>query len=254
MTGPTTPQDYSDEVLMAFADAELGPAEHQAIAAAAARDPALARRIEVFRLSRGRIAALRGTMSASMTPAAEDPLAARIRAMTPAAAAPAASTVVPLAARRRPAAVWALPLAASVALLAGLAVGAFLPRGGTAPDDRLALLPHPGIATALEAAASGAPVALPDGSRLTVIASFDTAAGDFCREIEVEPPAGGTVVAVTCRAGTGWDTRLAVIAGGGADGYAPASALDVLDAWMSANEAGAPLAIEEEAARLAPGL
>ena len=258
MTGPTmTPQDHSDETLMAFADGELGPAEAAALAAAAATDPALARRIEMFRQTRSRIAALRG-MTAPV--AADDPLAARIRALAaappPATSAPGPSapeTVVPFAPRRRAAPIWGLPLAASVALLAGLVLGTALPRGGAPAADALALLPHPGLGAALDSAASGATLPLEDGASLTLVTSFDTADGAFCREIEVRASTGATTAAIACRGETGWHTHLAVIADGGAEGYVPASSLEVLDAWIATSGASAPLSPEEEAARLTPG-
>jgi anti-sigma factor RsiW len=50
---------WTDEMLMAFADGEVGPAEAGAIAAAAATDATLAARIDMFRQTRARIAALR---------------------------------------------------------------------------------------------------------------------------------------------------------------------------------------------------
>jgi hypothetical protein len=242
---------WTDEMLMAYADGELAPAESAAIAHAAQADPALAARIDGFRQSRARIAALRTDAPAP------DALIARVRALDAATARPAetpaeqpTAKVIPLADRRRPA-VWQLPLAASVALLAGLAVGAFLPRGDTAPRAAVDILAIPGLADALPTLASGDSATLPDGSRATVIASFDTDTGDFCREIEVDDPAGATLVAVTCDVGDTWQTRLAIAADAGAQGYAPASSLDALDAWLTATGAGAPLSPAEEAARLA---
>ena len=47
-----------------------------------------------------------------------------------------------------------------------------------------------------------------------------------------------------------WDVQLAIAADAGAEGYAPASSLDALDAWLVATGAGAPLTLEDEAAAL----
>jgi hypothetical protein len=244
---------WTDEMLMAFADGELGPAEAGAIAAAAATDPTLAARIDMFRQTRARIAALRTDT------AVPDPLVARIRALEAGAtaapapvappAAPPADNVVAFAPRRPPA-VWQLPLAASIALLAGLAVGAFLPRGGEGGPE-VALLAVPGLEAALPTLMSGESGTLPDGSGITIIGSFDTDTGDFCREVEIDSPDGATIVAVACSEDTGWHTHLVIVADAGAEGYAPASSLDTLDAWLTATGASAPLSPEDEAARLA---
>jgi hypothetical protein len=239
---------WTDETLMAFADGELGPAEAASVAAAAAADPALAARIERFRQSRARIAVLRRDTTVP------DALVARIRALDAAAAsataASAAAQVVAFAPRPRPP-VWQLPLAACIALLAGLAIGAFLPRTDGATATGPALLAMSGLDEALPALPSGESVTLAGGARLTAISTFETETGDLCREIEIAAPAGATTAAIACRAPAGWETRLALAAGGGADGYAPAASLDTLDAWLAANGAGAPLSPADEAARLA---
>ena len=250
---------WTDETLMAFADGELGPAEAASVAAAATADPALAARIDRFRQSRARIAALR---SDARPP---DALIARIRALDaatrqatgptaapPTAAPPAAAVAEVIAFAPRPRTpLWQLPLAASIALLAGLAIGAFLPGAGGGPAPGPALLALPGLAEALPALPSGDSTTLPGGTRLTAISSFETETGELCREVELAAPAGATTVAVACRAEAGWDTRLALAADGGAAGYAPAASLDTLDAWLAASGAGAPLSARDEAARLA---
>jgi anti-sigma factor RsiW len=243
----TTPTPWTDEMLMAFADGEVAPTEAAAIATAAAADPALAARIDAFRQSRARIAVL------ATDTAVPDALVARIRALQAAEAAtpaPANSNVIPLTPRPR-APLWQLPLAASVALLAGLAVGAFMPRGDV-PATPVALLSAPGLPEALASLPSGQSATLPDGSALTLISSFETETGDLCREIELAAPDSAILVAVTCRTGGLWDTQLAVLAEGGASGYTPAASLDTLDAWYAATGASAPLSPEEEAARLTP--
>ncbi len=237
---------WTDETLMAFADGELGPAEAASVAAAAGADPALASRIDTFRASRARIAALR------IDTPPPDALVARIRALDAAASAapPPAAQVLPFAPRPS-APLWQLPLAASIALLAGLAIGAFLPRTDGTPATGPGLFALPSLAAALPLLHSGDSTTLPGGTRLTAIASFETDTGDLCREVELLAPNGATTVAVACRAPAGWETRLAIAAEGGSAGYAPAASLDTLDAWLDANGAGAPLTAEEEAARLA---
>jgi hypothetical protein len=240
----TAPATWTDETLMAFADGELGPAEAASVAAAAAADPALAARIEGFRQSRARIAVLRRDTSVP------DALVARIRALDSASAPSAAAQVMAFTPRPR-APLWQLPLAACVALLAGLAIGAFLPRTDDGAATGPALLALSGLDEALPALPSGQSATLAGGARLTAISTFETETGDLCREIEIAAPEGATTAAIACRAPAGWETRLALAADGGAGGYAPAGALDTLDAWLAANGAGTPLSPQDEAARLA---
>ncbi len=237
---------WTDETLMAFADGELGPAEAAAVAASADVDPALAARIERFRQSRARIAVLRHDATVP------DALVDRIRALDAAAASASATAAQVVAFTPRPRApLWQLPLAACVALLAGLAIGAFMPRTDDSTGTGPAILAMSGLDAALPALPSGESATLAGGARLTAISSFETETGDLCREIEIAAPEGATTAAIACRAPSGWETRLALAADGGADGYAPAASLDTLDAWLAANGAGAPLSPGEEAARLA---
>jgi hypothetical protein len=114
----------------------------------------------------------------------------------------------------------------------------------------LAVLDRPDVAAALSQLASGDSRELPGAGRLTAIASFRDQAGSFCREVEHDALSGDTLVAVACRDGGRWAVRLAVAAGP-AEGFAPASSLETLDAWLAATGAGAPLAAADEAAALA---
>lgn len=81
-----------------------------------------------------------------------------------------------------------------------------------------------------------------------MIASFHDGEGALCREFE-EERRGRARVAVACRSAEGWDLRLAV-ATGAAQGYEPASSLEILDLWMEDRQAGAPLSPQEEAEAL----
>jgi anti-sigma factor RsiW len=247
------PTDFDDETLMAYADGALDEGLAQRIAAAAAGDPALARRIAVF----GQTGALLGAVGAArpLPPLSAD-LDARIAATLAAArdaAPPQAATVLPFRPAARPA--WRpLALAASVALLVG-AVGGVVAglslRPAEAPGGLgVALLEEPGIDAALGRLAAGERGAAGAGE-VAIIASFLTADGAFCREFEYDAPDGATLVSVACRADGGWQTQLAVVTGStGAGGYAPASSLETLDAYLTAIGAGAPMSAAEEAAQL----
>jgi hypothetical protein len=89
------------------------------------------------------------------------------------------------------------------------------------------------------------------GGQFVAIASFRTADGDLCREFEFDAADRTTLVSVACRDGAAWDLRLAVVApSADASGYAPASSMETLDAYLMAIGADAPLSAEEEAAAI----
>jgi hypothetical protein len=62
-------------------------------------------------------------------------------------------------------------------------------------------------------------------------------------------------VAVACHGGGAWDVPFTVAAGQADGGYAPASSLEALDAYLAAVGAGPPLepAAEREALSAVPG-
>ncbi len=246
------PGEFSDEILMAYADGELDAATAQAVAAEEARDPAIAARIGLFRQSRAALAGLAAARPAEPVPAA---LMDRVRETLEAARAGAAEAEAEapnVVAFRRPAGPAWVPtaLAASIALAVGLSAGLLAARNGDGGGPRLASLEAPGIDTALDAVAAGERIAL-EGGELSVIASFENAGGEFCREFEYSADAGATLVSVVCRGDAGWDTRFAVVAEAADDtGYAPASSLDALEAYLGAVGAGAPLSPDAEAAAL----
>ena len=241
----------SDETLMAYADGALPAAEAAEVERALAGDTALARRLAGF-------AGSRQAAKEAYAPAPDVPadLAARVRAMAAAdaarrAALPAMGTVVDLQARRRSVPFWQLPAAAVLALAVGLATAWF-----AAPDRgpaglQVAGLDDAAVTEALATVASGESVALAGGGAFVAIASFRDGEGALCREFELDQAGGATVVAVACRDAAAWAVRLAVAAAvAGAEGYVPASSLDTVEAWLSANGAGAALSETEERAAL----
>ena len=64
-------QELSDETLVAFADGELDAASASAVKAAAASDPALAKRLEIFVVTRGKL-------RDSLGPVAKEPVPDRL--------------------------------------------------------------------------------------------------------------------------------------------------------------------------------
>jgi anti-sigma factor RsiW len=247
------PMAINDEQLMAYADGVLPPDEAHEVERAIAEDEDLAAKVAVFADSRAMVKRALGS-----APPVPDKLAATIRAMAEADAAkrqvPAGSAqVIDLAARRRTVPFWQLPLAASVALAVGVS-GGWLgkPDTGGAGGLAVAMVDEPALVEALAVVKSGDRQEIGDGISFTAIASFLDGAGQLCREFEQDRAGGDTVVAVACRADEAWSVRFAVAAAASDDtGYAPASSLDTLDAWLSAIEAGAPLSEDDEAKALA---
>jgi hypothetical protein len=107
----------------------------------------------------------------------------------------------------------------------------------------------PLLAAEVDRLPAGQETRLGDGSVVRAIATFTDGAGQLCREFEVD--GSGTTVAVACRQAEEWRVAIAIDAPAGTDGYAPASSLAALDAFLGAIEASAPMTLDEEAAALA---
>jgi hypothetical protein len=234
------PAEIEDEMLMAYADGELDAETAARVEAALEQDDTLAERLGVF-------LSTRSALKAAFDPA--PPVSAQLEAAVRAMAAPAPQ-VVALSARRAARPAWVpAAMAACLALAVGLGAGWGL-RGPAATGAAPQLALADGAAELLARLPSGESADLPGGHRLTMVASFADAAGTFCREI-AQDGAGGSVLAVACKADTGWELRFALAAGTGGDAYRPASAPEALDAWLDATGAGSPLPPDAEAAALA---
>jgi anti-sigma factor RsiW len=230
-----------DETLMALADGEITGQEAARLTALIEADAELAARYALFTQTAERARqAARADPEAAVSPDLER----RIREMA-ASAPPEPQNVVPL---RRPARRWQpMALAASLALAVGLGAGWLIAPGAPAPEgpvltadlrDRLGTLP------------SGAEAGLAGGGRLTMVASFTDGTGAFCREYELVTAGGAGYVSVACRTEGAWDLRFAMARPTEAEGYAPASALETLDAFYAASGASQPLDEAEERAFL----
>lgn len=226
-----------DETLMALADGELDEAEAAHASAAIANDPDAQARLRRFTETRARLRALTAETQAALS---NDALIGRIRA---ASLAPQAASVVATSAPV-PANTNRTPLAALAAALAAVVVGIGWWQMGSGPAG----LPQAEIA-ALDRLPSGEAVTLDDGRELTVIASYRTAAGDFCREYETAQ-GNALAVGVACRQDGAWQQQFAsnMLT---TEGYVPASGdISVLDDWLAETGAGEPLTLEDEAAAL----
>ena len=235
------PAEIEDEMLMAYADGELDAETAARVEAALEQDQGLAERLGVFLTSRS-------ALKAAFDPPL--PVSPQLEAAVRAMAAPEPQ-VVALSARRPARPAWVpAAMAACLALAVGLGAGWGLRGPASLPGAAPQLALAEGAAAVLAALPSGQSADLPGGHSLTVIASFEDAAGTLCREI-AQDGAGGSVLAVACKTNAGWELRFALAAGTGGAGYQPASAPEALDAWLAATGAGAPLPPEAEAAALA---
>jgi len=231
------PAEIEDDMLMAYADGELDPNTAARVEAALEQDEALAERLGAF-------LSTRSALKAAFEP--PPPVSPQLEAAVRAMAAPVPQ-VVALSSRRAARPLWQpMALAASLALAVGLGWMLGQPGPQTAPGLALA----PGAEQALSALASGETRDLPGGYRIAIVASFQDSDAALCREV-AQDGAAGSMLAVACKAGAGWDLRFAVATGAGGGSYRPASAPEVLDAWLSATGAGSPLDAEAEAAALA---
>lgn len=235
-----------DETLMALADGEITGAQAERLHRTIAADVALAARYAMFVETAKKV---REAVRQDPRAAVSDDLVARIRALGATSAGvgvPQSADIVPF--RRAAIPQWQpMALAASLALAVGIGTGMVLDQSPAAPD-----IPKLGAAVtaSLDSTPSGQETVLADGRRLTVVASFMDAAGRFCREYETATPAAGGYVAVACRGAGAWDLRFAMATGAAAEGYAPASSLEALDAFYAATGAGEPLSPEAELAQL----
>lgn len=226
---------YSDEMLMAFADGALEEPTFSEVAAAIEADPTLAERVEV--LARGRDVARDGFGPAQPAPF----LLRRKVEMAIARAEQPRPRFMPLAA------------AAAVAVIVALPLGWFAGQqtASTAPQTLLASAELGGeIATLLSTLPSGQEQRLAEGPLLRTIGTFNTAGGSLCREFELDSAENAAVV-VSCRDAGTWRIAFSTSSTPAGDGYAPASSLEALDAWLTATGAGAPLSAEDEARALA---
>ncbi|KJZ23331.1 anti-sigma factor family protein [Tritonibacter mobilis] len=243
-------QDHiPDEVLMAYADGELPADEAAALETRLSEDADLAARVQVFSASAAALQGLKqADTSAAMPAGLEQALRARVASAAVGAPAMVAADPVPagnvVAFPQRRVPLWTGALAATVALAVGLGAG-LLAGKGTGPSGNA----DPVVA-ALDSLPSGAATTLVDGTELRMVASFNSSDGALCREYEQIGQNATGQLTVACRDQGAWVPQL-VLALGGAEGYAPASAPELLDLYYMQSEAGSVLSPDEERAALA---
>ncbi len=242
---------FTDEELMAYADGELSEERATELDLALADDEALADRLSLFIETR---ALASDALRPMLDEAVPEHLVKHVRDLAAANPAPEpASPVIAFPQRHSGVPIWQLSLAASIALAIGLGAGELLRGPGTTGAGmEIAAVSDPALTAALASLPAGESSTLADGARVEAIATFRAADGSICREFEVDQSSGTTFVSIACHDGRDWQIRIAIAASGSDDtGYAPASSLEALDAYLGATEAGPPLSVEDEAAVLA---
>lgn len=253
-----TEPHFDDEDLMAFADGEADPPLRAAIERAIASDSDLAARVQKFSSSRAQAkSALRPLLDEPVP----DDLLARITAMVDEQTENAnVSTQNVVQLRPRTTRLQAftsskvvLPLAASIMLIAGGVAGFFLGQSNIAGTSgvQMVSLDRQEVAQALNTVLSGKQIPIgEEGDRFRAISTFIDAEKTLCREFEVDQVDQASIVAVACRADNTWEVQFTVVAGQNNDGYAPASSLQAMDAYLLAIGADTPLSAEAEAAAI----
>ncbi|OCP02690.1 MULTISPECIES: zf-HC2 domain-containing protein [unclassified Ensifer] len=261
--------EFSDEILMAFADGELDEETTRRVEAALETDDELMARVAMFMETR---AAASEALKPVLDEPVPDELVRKVRAM--AAAADRANgaqrpeapvyTDENVVAFRRPADREAAPvrsvsrpmmaMAASLLIVAG-AAGGYLLRGGAfegAGSIEVAGAIDARLSAILDHSPSGEEVPVSGGSgTVRLVSSFELGSGQFCREYELTRTGQPDLVSVACRDASVWQTRLAVVRPRSGDGYAPASSLETMDAYLTSIGAGQPLDAEAERKALA---
>jgi len=235
--------NLDDETLMAYADGELDAAQRAQIAAALAKDPGLAARVERHR-------ALRAEVSAAFTTVLADPVPDGLRA---AAAGPATSAerargnVVPFPARgpRAASTPWRarewLGMAASLLLGVVISWRAFSPTGTQAiTASNGALVARGPLAAALDGQLAGNQ---PGDAAVKIGLTFKARDGSYCRSFALKD--GGTT-GLACRSGGHWlipVTASADAAGGDirqAANSIPPAVMQAIEARIAGDALAAP--------------
>lgn len=238
---------FSDETLSAFIDGELPEVEVKAIREAMVQDGALSIRIENLRKPDALIAAAYGAIDAEPIPdSILDVLEQRRES--------AGDKILEFRKRARPVlpvnfSRWRAPLAATVALMVGVAAGIALSNGDRTDYVLAGLLDEESeLALALNVTLSGDTRLISGGSTFSPVLSFQSGEGVACREFTISTRSQGQR-AVACRQDGHWDIVIAMNDASLAnEGYATASSgVGVqFDAFVEAAVEGAILSADEE--------
>ncbi len=225
---------YTDEILMAFADGVLDEPTFSEVASAIETDADLAARVESLALGWDIAREGFGPLEAAPFLLRRNVEIAIDRAEG----------------RKTP--FLQLAVAASVALLVALPIGWFVGQQSTPTAPLLLAGSELGgeVTALLSTVPSGSEQHLAAGTQLRVITTFETAGGELCREFEMATAQTAAVV-VGCREAGTWRVAFSTSSLPANNGYAPASSLEALDAYLAAIGAGEPMLGDDEAEALA---
>lgn len=261
----TEEQQYPDETLSAYIDGELPPRETRLIGEAVESDPELARRLALLEEPDRIIKSAYRSIDSHPLPETVAALLREDEAQAGGAGADTDETVIGFPVHRAPEGLyrWALPLAASIALVVGLGIGSVVDwpggRGSDIGMPRMAAVIVSGepLFDILERGESARKFNLKGGVEVTPILTFATKSGAFCREFETLSPDAATR-AVACREDDRWRLTVTVSArpeAAAGDGYVTAEGETGvwLDRYLGTMIDGAPLGADEERALIGCG-
>ncbi len=238
----------TDDMLSAFLDGELPPEEMKRVAAAIDADAGLRRRAEA-------LAAPDAIIKHAYSAIDDAPMPASVTALLADAEIEPQpeNNVIALRARvTRQREIWRLPIAASIALAAGIALGlSITPKEGVQIAG--AVKPGDALFAALETTPSGETRALADGLNAAMVLTF-RAGETWCREFTLAGPNDGAR-AIACREEDAWAVKLVAAEAPAGEGYATAASAvsAAFDAGAVALGADEPLDAAREAALLRSG-
>jgi hypothetical protein len=235
-----TRHDFSDETLVAFADGELDAANGAALEAALDHDPALAKRLAVFRASRDVLKATLGPIEREAVP---DHLMRFVMTGDETHPQQRARSI-------RPVSRFALPMAAALALIVAGGGGYWMgSRSGSQPESgtfAVAAAAEPELQRMLAAAPDGTARAWKESGHageIVLRATYRTRAG-ICRSFALSDSTGvrSVIGGVACVGPSGWQTRVVGLEPSSDGGIRPASGVGhAAEAFLDSVEAQDPL-------------
>jgi hypothetical protein len=238
----------SDETLMAYADGMLSMAEKSEVERFIANNPSAAEKIKKFKQSAVQVKSLGSALGKlEVSPS----LRGRVEAMG-LQSQQQTDNIISFPTRaansnQKQPRMWQA-LAAAVALFAVGIWSGFQMAGQVNPQLIAvgATLP-PDVSNVLATQPSGE-TQTTQGGKVRLISSFKLADGNICREFELTPRAGSiATLAIACKTTkSDFATRFAIATSSQATDYAPASANEAIDAYLTSIGAGSPLSAAEE--------
>jgi hypothetical protein len=255
--------DITDELLVAYVDDELDPAQREMVSSVLASSPALCRRADQMRLSRELLREAFPLRADSSVPAPVEAAANRLAEACSQRSSPtpvSTSPQVSIRSRGR----WKYAAAAGLVLSVALSASYLTWRSGSNSTERpmtalTQISPDTPLYAVLESKPSAEVIDIPtEGASLRAVLTYRAKDERFCREFEILASAGGGSTGVPCREDGEWRTEVLMSAASAppnGNSYTPAAGSeeqavdDVVDRLIQ----GDPLSAGEEARVLASG-